>query len=180
MRETIYDHLACLICEVIFAASGVTKPNDHCWWIQHNSVWGKLFNVQSLKVDAGNVVKFKVRRLLYDEVARMNEFANFKGAKILGFCLNVMGLTVETGDYDKDSRALQKAVLRWTRKNYARLHQQTPRVAEACLVDGMSYDAESRRLVRTYPAEGLRREPHYVYLDLDPVPEDAVGPAAAA
>jgi hypothetical protein len=158
----------------------VTKPNDHCWWIQHNSVWGKLFNFQSLKGDAGKVVKFKVRRLLYDEVARMNEFANFKGAKIIGFCLNVMGLTVRTDNYDKDSRALQKAVLRWTRKNFVWLHEHTPRVAGACLVDGMSYDAENRRLVKTYPAEGLRREPHYVYLDLDPAPENAVGPAAAA
>jgi hypothetical protein len=52
-----------------------------------------LFNSQGLKGDAGKVVKFKVRRLLYDEVARMNEFANFQGAKIIGFCLNVMGLT---------------------------------------------------------------------------------------
>jgi hypothetical protein len=180
MLETIYDHIASLIFEVIFAASAVTKPNDHCWWIQHNSVWGNLFNFQSLKGDAGKVVKFKVRRLLYDEVARMNEFANFKGAKIIGFCLNVMGLTVRTGDYDKDSRALQKAVLRWTRKNYVWLHQHAPRVADACLVDGMSYDTEGRRLVRTYPAEGLRRGQHYVYLDLDHVPYGAVGPAAAA
>ncbi|HEY0887509.1 MAG TPA: hypothetical protein VGE20_19595 [Ramlibacter sp.] len=180
MQETIYDHIASLIFEVIFAASAVTKPHGHCWWIQHNSVWGKLFNFQSLKGDAGKVVKFKVRRLLYDEVARMNEFANFKGAKIIGFCLNVMGLTVRTDNYDKDSRALQKAVLRWTRKNFVWLHERTPRVAGACLVDGMSYDAENRRLVKTYPAEGLRREPHYVYLDLDPAPENAVGPAAAA
>lgn len=180
MLETIYDHIASLIFEVIFAASAVTKPNDHCWWIQHNSVWGKLFKFQSLKGDAGEVVKFKVRRLLYNEVARMNEFANFKGAKIIGFCLNVMGLTVRTDDYDKDSRALQKAVLRWTRKNFVWLHEHNPRVAGACLVDGMSYDAENRRLVKTYPAEGLRREPHYVYLDLDPAPENAFGPAAAA
>jgi hypothetical protein len=162
MRETIYDHIASLIFEVIFAASAVTKPNDHCWWIQHNSVWGKLFNFQRLKGDAGKVVKLKVRRLLYDEVAQMNEFANFKGAKIIGFCLNVMGLKVRTDNYDKDSRALQKAVLRWTRKNFVWLHEHAPRVAGACLVDGMSYDAQNRRLVKTYPAEGLRRKPHYV------------------
>jgi hypothetical protein len=180
MLETMYDHIASLIFEVIFAASAVTKPNHHCWWIQHNSVWAKLFNFQSLNGDAGKVVKFKVRRLLYDEVARMNEFANFKGAKIIGFCLNVMGLTVRADNYDKDSRALQKAVLRWTRKNFVWLHERTPQVAGACLVDGMSYDAENRRLVKTYPAEGLRREPHYVYFDLDPAPENAVGPTAAA
>lgn len=180
MLETIYDHIASLIFEVIFAASAVTKPEDHCWWIQHNSVWGKLFNFHSLKGDAGKVVKFKVRRLLYDEVAGMNKFANFKGAKIIGFCLNVMGLTLMTDNYDKDSRALQKAVLRWTRKNFVWLHEHAPRVAAACLVNGMSYDAENRRLVKIYPAEGLLREPHYVYLDLDPAPENACGPAEAA
>lgn len=180
MLETIYDHIASLIFEVIFAASAVTKPSDHCWWIQHNCVWGELFNFQSLRGDAGNVIRFKVRRLLYDEIARMREFPNFKGAKLLGFCLNVMGLTVRAGGYDKDSRALQEAVLRWTRKNYVWLHQHTPRVAGACLVDGMSYDAEGRRLVRAYPAEGLRREPHYVYLDLHPTMEGAVGPTASA
>ena len=30
----------------------------------------------------------------------------------------------------------------------------------------MTYDAGNQRLVRTYPAEGLRREPSYVYLEL--------------
>ncbi|WP_268894737.1 hypothetical protein [Hydrogenophaga sp. BPS33] len=31
---------------------------------------------------AGKVVKFKVRRLLYDEIADMKRFPNVKGAKI--------------------------------------------------------------------------------------------------
>ena len=180
MLETIYDQIASLIFKVIFAASAVTMPNNQCWWIQHNSVWSKLFNFNRLNGDAGKVVKFKVRRLLYDEVVRMNEFANFKGAKIIGFCLNVMGLTVRTDNYDKDSRALQKAVLRWIKKNFVWLNEHTPRVAGACLVDGMSYDAENRRLVKTYPAEGFRRDPNYVYFDLDPVPDNSVVPLAAA
>lgn len=47
-----------------------------------------------------------------------------------------------------------------------------PRVAEASLVDGMTYDAESLRLVRTSPAEGLRRDPSYVYFELDPAPPE--------
>ena len=38
---------------------------------------------------------------------------------------------------------------------------------KACLVDGITYDAENRRLVKTYPAEGLRRDPQYIYLNLD-------------
>lgn len=180
-RETFYDHVASMIFEVIFHASAVKSPQWGCWIIQHNSVWGELFNFNHLDGPAGKVVKFKVRRLLYDEIADMRRFPNFKGAKMLGFCLNVMGLAIRQGNYDKDSRALQKALLAWTKKNFAWLHGYNPRVAEACLVDGMTYDADNLRLVRTSPAEGLRREPSYMYLDLDPAsPEPrAVTPAAS-
>lgn len=177
-RETFYDHAASMIFEVIFHASAVKSPQWECWSIQHNSVWGKLFKSNHLDGPAGRVVKFKVRRLLYDEIADIRRFANFKGAKILGFCLNVMGLAIRQGDYDKDSRALQKAVLTWTRKNYVWLHGYNPRVAEACLVDSMTYDTDNRRLVRTSPAEGLRREPSYVYLELDPAPFEPEAEAA--
>ena len=79
-----------------------------------------------------------------------------------------MGITVRQGDYDKDARALQKVVLAWTKRNFVWLHRYNPRVAEACLVDGMTFDVENWRLVRTSPAEGLRREPSYIYLELDP------------
>lgn len=166
--ETFYDHLASMIFEVILAASAVTSPSSQCWWIQHNTVWGELFNFNKLGSAAGKVVKFKTRRLLYDEIARMNQFPNFKGARILGLCLNVMGLASRKGDYDKDSRALHKAILAWTRKNYAWLHDYNPRIAKACLVDSITYDAEKLRLVKTYPAEGLRREPQFDYFDLNP------------
>lgn len=179
-RETFYDHIASMIFEVVFHASAVKSPQWGCWSIQHNSVWSELFNFNHLDGPAGRVVKFKIRRLLYEEIADMRRFANFKGAKILGFCLNVMGLAIRQGDYDKDSRALQKAVLTWTRKNYVWLHEYNPRVAEACLVDGMTYDVDNRRLVRTSPAEGLRREPSYVYLELDPAPPEPEAEAAVA
>lgn len=171
-RENFFDHLASMIFEVVFHASAVRSPQWECWSIQHNSVWGELFNFNHLDGPAGRVVKFKTRRLLYDEIADMERFPNFKGAKILGFCLNVMGLKLREADYDKDSRALHKAILAWTKKHYAWLHDYNPRVAEACLVDGMTYDAENRRIVKTYPAEGLRREAQYVYLDVEPAPPE--------
>ena len=170
--KTFYDHLAIMIFEVIFAAAAVRSPTDLCWWVQHNSVWGELFNFDSLNGAAGKVVKFKVRRLIYNEVVRMKQFPNFKGAKILGFCLNVMGLTVNEQDYGKDSKALQKAVLSWTKRNYAWLHAYNPRVAEACLVDGLTYDSASLRLVKTYPVEGLRRKAECVYFPVDPPPTE--------
>ena len=127
---TFYDHLASTIFEVIFSASAVQSPADLCWWIQHNSVWGELFNFNNMDGAAGRVVKFKVRRLIYDEVSKMKSFPNFKGAKILGFCLNVMGLRPSDKSYDRDSRALQKAILSWTKKNYAWLYSYNPRVAK--------------------------------------------------
>jgi hypothetical protein len=179
-RETFYDHIASMIFEVIFHASAVRSPQWGCWMTQHNSVWFELFKFNYFDGVAGKVVKFKVRRLLYDEIADMKTFPNFKGAKILGFCLNVMGLNVLQGDYDKDSRALQIALLAWTRKYFVWLHGYNPRVAEACLVDVMTFDVENRRLVRTSPAEGLRREPSYAYLELDPVPPESELDAAVA
>lgn len=178
-RETFYDHLASMIFEVIFHASSVKSPKWECWLIQHNSVWVELFNFNHLDGPAGKVVKFKVRRLLYDEIADMKRFPNFKGAKILGFCLNVMGLTVRQGSYGKESRALQRAVLSWTKKNFVWLHGYNARVAEDCLVDGITFDVENRRLVRTSPTEGLRREPSYIYLELDPSPPEPDIDAAA-
>ena len=171
VSETFYDHIASLIFEVVFAASAVTAPSLYRW-IQYSSVWSELFNFEHLKGKAGAAVKFKVRRLLYNEIADMKRLPNFKGASILRFCLNVMGLTIIPGDSHTDSRALHRAVLAWTKKNYAWLHEYNPGVAEECLGDGMTYDAENRRLVYMSPAEGLRREPIYVYLDLDPPPPE--------
>lgn len=170
-HQTFYDHIASMIFEVIFHASAVRSPKMTCWSIQHNSVWGELFSLNDIDGPAGKIVKFKVRRLLYNEISRMKSFPNFKGAKILGYCLNVMGLAQSQAAYDKDSRALHKAVLSWTRKNFIWLHEYNQRVGDACLVEGITYDSKNLRLVRTALVEGLRVEPSYVYLELNPPPE---------
>jgi hypothetical protein len=171
--KSIYDHLANLIYKVIFQASYVKSPRDLCWWIQHNMLWDDLFNFGHLNGQAGKLVKYKVCRLLYNDVLEMNRFPNFKGAKTLGFCLNVMGLERVMGDYYNDSRALHKAILTWTKQNFARLHNYDPRVAESCLVDGMTYDAANHRIVKTYPVGLGQRAAECVYLNVDPGPPDA-------
>jgi hypothetical protein len=169
-RKSFYDHIAGMIFEVIFHASAVRSPQWECWTIQHNSVWADLLTSHHLDNPAGRVIKFKLRRLLYDEVADMERFPNFKGAKILGFCLNVMGLKLRMDNFDKDSRALHKTILAWTKKNYTWLHEYNLRIAEHCLVDGLAFEPDKLRIVKTYLAEGLRREAAYVYLDVDPAP----------
>jgi len=171
--ESVYDYIANLIYEVIFDASAVTSSRDLCWWIQYNALWSNLFNFDHLNGQTGTVVKYKVFRLLFGDIAEMKRSPNFKGARILGYCLNVMGLQLQKEEYYKDSRALHKALLNFTRRNYAWLHNYNPRVAEACLVDGVTYDAENHRLVRTYPANGLNPTPSRIYLNVDPPNSDS-------
>jgi len=165
--KTFYDHIANMISEIIFRASAVQTPLDLCWSVQHNSVWGELFSFNNTNEPARKIVTFKVRRIVYNEIIDMKRCPNFKGAKILGFCLNVMGIKVSENNYDKDSKALQKVVLSWVKKNYAWLHNYNPRVAEDCLVDGLTYDSVSFRLIKTYPIEGLRRKTECIYFQVD-------------
>jgi hypothetical protein len=166
--ESFYDHFANMIFEIIVHASAVSSPQWECWSIQHNSIWGHIRLY--LKGPAGKVIQFKLRRLLYNEVINMNSFPNFKGARILRFCLNVMGLKISTGDFDKNNRPLHRAILAWTKKHYVWLHQDYPEVGEFCLVDGITYDIENLQLVKTYPTNALRREPSYERLQLEPTP----------
>ncbi|NPT44834.1 hypothetical protein GNZ12_26655 [Paraburkholderia sp. 1N] len=176
-HETFYDHLASMIFEVVFRASCVRSPQDLCWAIQYGAVWGELFEFGSMNSAAGKVVKFKARRLIYDEIIRMGKIPNFKRAGVLGFCLNIMGLACQKDKNFRDTMALHKAVLSWTTKHFVWLYAYNSRVGEACLINGISYEAENRRLVRTYPAEGLRRQASTIYLDLDPAPEESVDSA---
>jgi len=162
----VYDNLADLICKIIFDASRVTSPEWTSWSIQHNAIWSEIF---SLKSDgATKIIGFKVRRLLYKEIADMEKFANFKGARILGFCLHVLGLTLvdrHTG-YGKEFYPLQAMVLKWTRANYQKLLTHHPKVAKACLHGSISYEAENRRLVQTYRRE-TEIGAHQEYLAID-------------
>jgi hypothetical protein len=119
------------------------------------------------RTKAWKIVQFKLRRLLYDEVVQMDRIPNFKSARVLGICLNVMGLELGTGEVGREHRPLQRVILAWTRRNYLRVRCEYPKVADACLVGGISYDAKRKRLVKTY-AEGLNRKPDQRYLALLP------------
>jgi hypothetical protein len=170
-----YTQIAETFEAIIFAASKVQGPKDVSWWVQHNTVWGKVFHFSNLAGEAGDLIKFKLRRLLYNEIAEMGRFPNFKSATILGLCLNVLGLELSSAAHFSDSRALHKAVLSWTKKYYASLYAYNSEVAEDCLVEGMSYDVTGNRIVQTYPRGGLRRTAHYKYLELDPVVPGLIG-----
>jgi hypothetical protein len=97
----------------------------------------------------------------------MDKYVNYKSARILGYCLNVMGLGIKKNySFGKSWLALHKAVLAWTRRNYLRVRAANFEVADACLLGSISFDAVNERLVKTY-AKGLSLHPDQEFLDLD-------------
>ena len=153
VRRDIYDKVAELMSEIIYNAAGITKPWWPCWHIQHNTVWTGFFS-RDLDSKAHSIIALKLRRLIYEEIIEFDKYTDlksFKAARYLGICLNCMG--IKLGDKQHRTRStepLKKVVLGWVKRNYVSLHESHPTVAKACLMGGISYDAENKQLVRTY------------------------------
>lgn len=170
--EDTYGLLAEAMFAMIHSAAYIEGPPDKAWGIHHNSVWSDFFDYDG-ENPAWKVVRFKLRRLLYDEIRDLESLPNFKAARVLGICLNVMGLTKgKHSGYGKEHAALKAAVLEWTRRNYLRLRAANVKIADACLIGSITFDAAHSRLVKTYLA-GLRPEPDREYLPLLPAPSSA-------
>jgi hypothetical protein len=139
--------------------------------VQYSAVWGKFFGSFAPNGSAARIIKHKLRRLIFDEISRMGKWPNFKGSRVLGIALNVMGLKDRGANYERPESALRKAVLRWTKNHYARIAAESPRVAADCLVDGMVYEAEGPRLVKI-GLQILDDPPSRTVLELDPAPTE--------
>ena len=161
--------LSTRLIEIIFSAAYIDGPPDKAWSIHYSSVWGDFFE-RSNDNRAWKIVQFKLRRLLYDEIRDLESMPNYKAARVLGICLNVMGLTMgKRSGYGRDHAALKAAVLAWTQRNYLRLRKVNAEVADTCLIGSITFDAEQSRLVKTY-AKGLRPDPDREYLPLQSPP----------
>ncbi|HUZ91687.1 MAG TPA: hypothetical protein VMU78_07290 [Methylocella sp.] len=161
-----FDSFADLIFEMILATSHVSEPDWTCWHIQHNTVWSSLFT--SSRSNASSIILFKLRRLIYDEIKKMDKFVNFKGAGFLGYCLNVLGLTLvdRHKGFGREHYPLHAVVLSWTKRNYRRLVTDHPKVAERCLQGSVAYDRENHRLFKSF-ANDTRKEPGVELFNLD-------------
>ncbi len=174
--RTLLDQIAELMLTLVLNASSVRSPVDTAWSVHYGIVWSKLF-VFSEDSIARRVVFYKFRRLLYDELKDMEKWPNYKGARLLGFCLNIFGLAernIPRTARERSYWALRVATLAWAKRNYLRLVEVHPPIAEACLMGGISFDAETRRLVKTY-APGLALEPHQAFLELSPASDSPLG-----
>lgn len=163
--------------EIVFSAAYIDGPPDKAWSIHHNSVWGDFFE-RSNDNRVWKIVQFKLRRLLYEEIRDLESVPDNKAARVLGICLNVMGLKVgKRSGYGREHVALKAAVLAWTQRNYLRLREVNAEIADTCLIGSITFDAEHSRLVKTY-AKGLRPEQDRENLPLQTPPKAA--PAKAA
>lgn len=163
---SILDHLTDLLYQIVLDASVVKGPPDLVRSVYYNSIWFRIF-MFARGGEASRRVLFKLRRRLFDEIKQMEKLPNFEGARILGFCLNIVAF-----DYNYETRidrswiALGKAVIRWTRRNFLHLRAENLRVAEACMIGSITFDAERNRIVKTY-SQGLEAEVPSVSLSLD-------------
>ncbi|MGH8371727.1 MAG: hypothetical protein ACRETO_03220 [Gammaproteobacteria bacterium] len=166
--KNIYDNLAGLVLDMCVASSAVTEPFFTSWMVQYNTVWNAVFGTENGPV--WHILRHKVMRLLYDEIATMSRIPNYKGARILGFCLNVLGVShgarPARGRYGRDAWPLAIAAQAWCKKNYLTMREELPDVADAVLTGSITFDEPNNRLVKTY-AKGLHREAPQSFMDLD-------------
>lgn len=160
-----YDYIAQLMFNLILKTTEVKTPNFVHWSIQHNATWSRFFTHEFPRTES--IVRKRLFRLMFDEIKKMDSFPNFKGARILAYCLNVLGLN--PGERaDKNSRSdypLRYLASDWVRRNYRTLLTEHPHVATACLLGTIHYDSENHQLVKVYSGR-LGKEPRKSMLNL--------------
>lgn len=162
-HEDFYGKLAEAMFEIVHSAAYIEGPSDKAWSIHYGAVWGEFFR-HSDNRQAWRIVQFKLRRLLYDEIRSIESHLNYKNARVLGICLNVMGLKMgKRSGHGHEYAALKTVILSWTQKNYLHLRQVNSEISDTCLIGGITFDATHSRLVKTY-AKGSQPEPSREYL----------------
>lgn len=160
----VHRQVAGLIFELIKATSRARASPDICWELQHNCIWSELFSWEASP--SKRLVAFYLRRLMYDEIKRFPDHPNFVSAGIVGYCLNVLGITDNAQGRELEGfEPLQRAAVAWAKSNFIKLQAEYPAVAGAVLVGGLSFDAGQRRLVKTY-AELLGKPGAQRFLEL--------------
>ncbi|MDU9006871.1 hypothetical protein [Sedimentitalea todarodis] len=169
------SRLAALLFETIFVAAQVNTKEFRMWDVQHNTVWSPIGMNEVKDTKIMKMVRRKLRRMIWNEIVRMDDFPNYKGAAYVRFCLNVLGFydeSVHRNDtLERDSWPLTKVLAEWVKKNYQTIAISHPPVAEAMLPANIEYDREAQKLVRTQD-DTLTGVPRLKTFALDP-PIDA-------
>lgn len=163
--------LAALLFDTIFKAAQVNTKEFRMWDIQHNTVWSPIGMNEVKDTQIMKMARRKLRRMIWKEIVRMDDFPNYKGAAYVRFCLNVLGFydeSVHRNDpLERDSWPLAKVVAGWVKKNYQTIAISHQPVAEAMLPANIEYDRDTQSLVRTHD-DTLTGVPHLKSFALDP------------
>jgi hypothetical protein len=165
-HKDYYDLIADLAYELIENASSVKVNDSTSWNVQHNAIWSHLFNFD--RSETRKIILFKLRRRIYNEILSLERGPNFQNGAVLGFCLNVMGLTLgpKEDHRSREEYALRRVTLAWTHRNYLWLVKRQPKAAKAALLGTITFDPKKKRMVKTY-IEGLSKKAPRVFLELD-------------
>jgi hypothetical protein len=165
------SRLAALFFRTIYKAAQVNTKEFRMWDVQHNIVWSPLVMNEVKDTKIMKMVRRKLRRMIWNEIVRMNGFPNYLGAAYVRFCLNVLGFydeSVRRNDtLERDSWPLAKAVAGWVRKNYQTIAISHPPVAQAMLPANIEFDHKAQTLVRTQD-DTLTGVPRLKSFALDP------------
>jgi hypothetical protein len=150
-----YDRIARLYCECIFVAACIKRSHDNCWGIQYSLVWSQLINPHRKPTKARKILMHKVRRNIYNSIKEMDTFPNFKAARLLSICLNVMWTGNSPEDKSKkEHEALRRVVVKWFKISYLKLAIDNPSLADACLTGSISLDKEGKVLIKSFNGMG--------------------------
>jgi hypothetical protein len=151
----IFDDIAVAIYNVVVSASLLKNNRGYCLAVQYGVVWNNFFRYES-RTKEDDIIRFKVRRQIYDEIVLLEEFPNFQGACLLAMLMNIYGFSNNQGLRSTKMRLFYKVILNWVKRNYVNLMLRNKAVAEACLIEGIEYDPIGYRLIKTLPAFGGR------------------------
>lgn len=171
-----YDVIAESMKEILENIASIKEPIDTSWWIQHNTVWNDFFIWYDKQNYACKIIHYRLRRLIYSEIKRLEDIPNYLSIKVLGLCLNVMGLKTRNEKGLSGylaTNALHKCILTWSKKNYMEVRDKNIDVAQNVLIGSISFASkinkdgnEKNYLVKTY-AKALNLEAPKEYLELD-------------
>lgn len=159
-RSSDYDYgddlaskIAKLAFEAIYHAAEINTVEFRMWDVQHNLVWTMLERYPAKDTKIIKMARRKLRRMIWDEVRRMDAFPNYKGARYIRFCLNVLGFYEESTQrkdpLERDAWPLTKCISSWVERRYSELVKTNPPIAEFLLPANITYDNDKNCLVRS-------------------------------
>lgn len=162
ISKDIFDLIAELAFELSHKAAYVNTSPDICWWIQHNTLWAPLV-LDFRDGPARALVLERYFDLLKKEIFWKEGWLTFKSARLLGFALNMLGISLDVNTEGKPYHQFRNNILDWSKRNYEVVRKNQIDVANTVLFGSISY--EDGYLVKTY-AKGLRNEAPYELLEL--------------